>query len=117
MIAFFNTALGQEGTGLRLELLNLWYILTCIANYIIYSCYFTHKKIPICYLFFLLELAEQIADKKVDEKGTCFKFYTYLSICETDQVAGNVREYDIESYVVTYPVNRMGRVLCFIVLR
>lgn len=39
-----------------------------------------------------------IVDKEVGEKGTCFMFNTYLNICESDNMADNVKEYDIESH-------------------
>ena len=46
----------------------------------------------------------EIVDKEAGKKGTCFKFNTYLYICETDQRTSSARDQyeDIESNICGY---------------
>ncbi|WOG83863.1 hypothetical protein DCAR_0103041 [Daucus carota subsp. sativus] len=44
-----------------------------------------------------LNIVQSLVHREVGRKGTCFKFNTYLSLCETNCITGNTREYDPES--------------------
>ncbi|KAL8101087.1 hypothetical protein AgCh_033099 [Apium graveolens] len=67
-----ETADGQEGTGLGLNIVQA--LVRLMGGEIV------------------------IKDKEVGRRGTCFKFNTYLTLCKTNGITGNAREYDLESY-------------------
>lgn len=66
-----ETADGQEGTGLGLNIVQS--LVRLMGGEIV------------------------IKDKEVGKRGTCFKFNTYLTLCKTNDITGNAREYDLES--------------------